>query len=36
LGANVAHRMDARPLKRLFGVFLLIVATNMVRTALWG
>lgn len=36
LGASVAHRMNARPLRRLFGVFLLIVATNMVRTALWS
>ena len=36
IGANVAHRMDARPLKRLFGAFLLLVAANMVRSALWG
>jgi uncharacterized membrane protein YfcA len=36
IGANVAHRMNAGPLKRLFGVFLLLVATNMVRSALWG
>lgn len=36
LGANVAHSMDARPLKKLFGIFLLIVAANMVRTGLWG
>ena len=36
IGANVAHRMNAGPLKRLFGVFLLLVAANMVRIALWG
>jgi uncharacterized membrane protein YfcA len=36
IGANVAHRMNAGPLKRLFGVFLLLVAANMVRSALWG
>ena len=35
IGATVAHRMDAKPLKRLFGVFLLIVAANMVSAALW-
>ncbi|MGB0799869.1 MAG: sulfite exporter TauE/SafE family protein [Planktomarina sp.] len=36
IGANVAHRMNAKPLKRIFGIFLLIVAANMVRTAFWG
>lgn len=36
IGATVAHRMDAKPLKRLFGAFLLIVALNMVSIALWG
>ena len=35
IGATVGHRMDAGPLKRLFGAFLLIVAANMVRSALW-
>ena len=35
IGASAAHRMDAKPLKRLFGAFLLIVAANMVVTALW-
>jgi uncharacterized membrane protein YfcA len=34
-GATVGHRMDAGPLRRLFGVFLLLVAANMVRSALW-
>ena len=35
-GAKVAHQMDAKPLKRLFGVFLLIVALNMMSKALWS
>ena len=35
IGATVGHRMDAGPLKRLFGAFLLFVASNMVRSALW-
>jgi len=35
IGATVGHRMDAGPLKRLFGAFLLFVAANMVRSALW-
>jgi len=32
-GAALAHRMDPAPLKRLFGVFLLVVALNMLRKA---
>lgn len=36
-GAALAHRMDPKPLKRLFGVFLILVALNMLRKALgWG
>jgi len=35
VGATVGHPMDAGPLKRLFGAFLLLVAANMVRSALW-
>lgn len=31
LGVRLAHAMDARPLKRLFGVFLVLVALNMLR-----
>ena len=34
-GGAVGHRMDAGPLRRLFGAFLLLVAANMVRSALW-
>ncbi len=35
IGATVGHRVDAGPLKRLFGAFLLLVAANMLRSALW-
>ncbi|SEK96954.1 sulfite exporter TauE/SafE family protein [Pacificibacter marinus] len=30
-GAKLAHRMNPKPLKRLFGVFLILVAFNMLR-----
>ncbi len=33
-GARLAHAMDARPLKRVFAVFLVAVALNMLRQAL--
>ena len=33
-GAALAHRMDAKPLKRVFGLFLCLVALNMLRKAL--
>jgi len=33
-GAALAHRMDAGPLKKAFGVFLTLVALNMIRKAL--
>lgn len=36
LGVKLAHAMDPKPLKRLFGVFLLAVALNMLRKALLG
>ncbi|MCO4846364.1 MAG: sulfite exporter TauE/SafE family protein [Yoonia sp.] len=32
-GAALAHRMDPKPLKRVFGVFLILVAINMLRKA---
>ncbi|WP_299376198.1 sulfite exporter TauE/SafE family protein [uncultured Tateyamaria sp.] len=35
-GVRLAHAMDAKPLKRAFGVFLVLVALNMLRKALWG
>lgn len=34
-GAALAHRMDAGPLKRAFGVFLMLVALNMLRKVLF-
>ena len=33
---KLAHSMDAKPLKRAFGVFLVLVAVNMLRKALMG
>lgn len=32
-GARLAHRMNARPLKRVFAAFLLLVSLNMLREA---
>lgn len=34
LGVKLAHAMDPKPLKRVFGAFLVIVALNMLRKAL--
>ncbi|WP_299690333.1 sulfite exporter TauE/SafE family protein [uncultured Tateyamaria sp.] len=36
LGVRMAHAMDPGPLKRVFAVFLIVVALNMLRTTLWG
>jgi len=33
LGAHIAHALDPKPLKRVFGVFLTLVALNMLRKA---
>lgn len=33
LGVKIAHAMDPKPLKRVFGVFLTLVALNMIRKA---
>ena len=35
-GVRLAHAMDARPLKRVFAVFIMIMALNMLRKAFWG
>ncbi len=35
LGARLAHAMDPRPLRRVFAVFLVLVALNMLRKALF-
>ncbi len=34
LGVKLAHAMDPKPLKRVFAVFLILVALNMIRKAL--
>lgn len=36
LGASLAHVLDPKPLKRFFGVFLMIVAANMAQGVLGG
>ncbi|WP_300032285.1 sulfite exporter TauE/SafE family protein [uncultured Roseobacter sp.] len=36
LGVRLAHSLDALPLRRVFAVFLLLVAANMIRKALAG
>lgn len=35
-GAALAHRLDPKPLKRIFGLFLILVALNMMRKVIWG
>lgn len=35
-GATLAHKMNAKPLKRAFGVFLTLVALNMLRKVVMG
>lgn len=35
-GVRLAHAMNPAPLKRAFGVFLTLVALNMLRKAMWG
>ena len=35
-GAALAHKMDPKPLKRVFGVFLILVALNMLRKVLFA
>ena len=34
IGVRIAHAMDPKPLKRVFAVFLTLVALNMLRKAL--
>ena len=36
IGAKLAHAMDPKPLKRVFAVFLILVALNMLRKALFA
>jgi len=33
IGVRLAHRLDPKPLKRIFAVFLVLVASNMIRKA---
>ena len=35
-GAKIAHATDPKPLKRIFGGFLILVALNMLRKVIWG
>ena len=35
-GVALAHKMDPKPLKRAFAVFLTLVALNMLRKVIWG
>ena len=35
-GAAIAHKMDPKPLKKVFGFFLILVALNMLRKVLFG
>lgn len=35
-GAAIAHKMDPKPLKRVFGAFLILVALNMLRKVVFG
>jgi uncharacterized membrane protein YfcA len=35
-GVRLAHAMDAKPLKRAFAVFILVMALNMIRKAVMG
>ena len=36
LGVRIAHAMDPKPLKRVFAAFLILVALNILRKAIWG
>ncbi len=36
VGVRLAHAMDPRPLRRVFALFLTLVALNMLRKVVWG
>ncbi|MBE9476405.1 MAG: sulfite exporter TauE/SafE family protein, partial [Proteobacteria bacterium] len=36
IGAKLAHSLDPKPLRRVFAVFLILVALNMLRKAYFG
>jgi len=35
-GVKLAHAMDPKPLKRVFAIFIMLMALNMLRKAIWG
>jgi uncharacterized membrane protein YfcA len=35
-GVKLAHSLDARPLKRIFAIFITMVALNMLRKVIFG
>ncbi|MBL4808177.1 MAG: sulfite exporter TauE/SafE family protein, partial [Rhodobacteraceae bacterium] len=36
IGVKLAHAMDPKPLKRIFAIFIAVVALNMLRKAVFG
>jgi uncharacterized membrane protein YfcA len=34
IGVKIAHSMDPKPLKRIFGIFVLVMALNILRKAI--
>jgi uncharacterized membrane protein YfcA len=36
VGVRLAHALDAKRLKRIFALFVLVMALNMIRKAIWG
>jgi len=36
IGVKIAHSMDPKPLKRIFGIFVLVMALNILRKAIWN
>jgi uncharacterized protein len=36
LGVKLAHKMNPKPLRLVFAIFLLVVGLNMLRKAVWG
>ena len=35
MGAKLAHKLNVKTLKRVFALFLILVASNMLREAFW-
>ncbi len=36
LGVRLAHALDPKPLRRVFAAFIIVMALNMLRRAVWG